>query len=158
MLNLRELFTAGIAFHKFSLNCFVCTDQCASGQQCMKVRKAIIPDWNVTRMKRKLIELWLCFEKLPQNQNYSTNFNDLGIIIILFRRQCFIWRNQNILYFRISIIKFENRAFRYFWDTLYSLRDEIAYPTNSSNKLEWFQRFNLNMHGICFPAYWTNTI
>ena len=53
LLNLRELFRASIAVHKFSL-CFVCTDQWASGQQCMEVRKAIIPDWNVTRMKRKL--------------------------------------------------------------------------------------------------------
>ena len=53
LLNLRELFRAGIAVHMFSL-CFVCTDQWVSGQQCMEVRKAIIPDWNVTRMKRKL--------------------------------------------------------------------------------------------------------
>ena len=44
--------TAGIAVHKFSL-CFVRTDQWASGEQCMEVRKAIIPAWNVTRMKRK---------------------------------------------------------------------------------------------------------
>ena len=33
---------------------FVCTDQWASGQHCMEVRKAIVPDWNVLRMKRKL--------------------------------------------------------------------------------------------------------
>ena len=52
-LNLRELFTAGIAVHKFSLR-FVRTDQWASVQQCMEVRKTIIPAWNVTRMKRKL--------------------------------------------------------------------------------------------------------
>ena len=52
-INLRELFTAGIAVHKLSL-CFVRTDQWASGQQYMEVRKAIIPAWNVTRMKRKL--------------------------------------------------------------------------------------------------------
>ena len=52
---LRKLFTEGTAVHKFSL-CFVRTDQWASGQQCMKVRKAIIPDsdWIVTRMKRKV--------------------------------------------------------------------------------------------------------
>ena len=42
LLNLRELFTAGIAVHKFSL-CFVRTDQWASVQQFMEVRKAIIP-------------------------------------------------------------------------------------------------------------------
>ena len=41
--NLHKLFTAGIAVHKFSL-CFVCNDQWASGQQCMEVRKAVIPD------------------------------------------------------------------------------------------------------------------
>ena len=52
-LNLRELFMVGIAVHKFSL-CFVRTDQWASGQQYTEVRKAIIPAWNVTRMKRKL--------------------------------------------------------------------------------------------------------
>ena len=52
-INLLELFTAGKAVHKFSL-CFVRTDQWASGQQCMEVRKAIIPAWNVTRMKRTL--------------------------------------------------------------------------------------------------------
>ena len=40
---MRELFTAGMAVNKFSL-CFVCTDQWTSGQQCMEVRKAIIPD------------------------------------------------------------------------------------------------------------------
>ena len=33
---------AGMAVHKFSL-CFVHTDQWASGQQCMEVRKAIVP-------------------------------------------------------------------------------------------------------------------
>ena len=43
LLHLRELFTAGIAVHTFSL-CFVCTDQWDSGQQCVEVRKAIIPD------------------------------------------------------------------------------------------------------------------
>ena len=42
-----------MAVHKFAL-CFVCTNQWASGQQCMEVTKAIIPKWNVTRMKRKL--------------------------------------------------------------------------------------------------------
>ena len=52
-IDLHEVFTASIAVHKFSL-CFVCMDQWASGQQCMEVRKAIIPDWKVTRMKRKL--------------------------------------------------------------------------------------------------------
>ena len=41
MLNVRELFTAGIAVHEFS-HCIVCTDQWVSGQQCMEVRKAII--------------------------------------------------------------------------------------------------------------------
>ena len=34
LFNLRELFTTGIAVHKFS-PCFVCTDQWASGQQCI---------------------------------------------------------------------------------------------------------------------------
>ena len=53
LLNLCELFTAGIAVHKFS-PCFICKNQWASGQQCMEVRKVIIPDWNVTRTKRKL--------------------------------------------------------------------------------------------------------
>ena len=53
LFNLRELFMMGLAVHKFFL-CFVRTDQWAPGQQCMEVRKAIIPDWNVTRMKRKL--------------------------------------------------------------------------------------------------------
>ena len=42
-----------MAVHTFSL-CFGSTDQWDSGQQCMEVRKAITPDWNVTRMKRKL--------------------------------------------------------------------------------------------------------
>ena len=51
---LCELFLARMAANKFSL-CFVCTYQWGSGQQCMEVRKAIILDWNVTRMKRKLI-------------------------------------------------------------------------------------------------------
>ena len=45
LLNLRVLFTTGIAVHKFSL-CLVCTDQWAFRQQCMEVRKAIIPDKN----------------------------------------------------------------------------------------------------------------
>ena len=53
LLDLRELFTAGIAVHKFSLY-FVCTDQWVSGQRCMEVRKAIIPDCNVMRMKNNL--------------------------------------------------------------------------------------------------------
>ena len=53
LFNLREIITTGIAIHNFFL-CFVCTDQWAPAQQCMEVRKAIIPDWNVSRMKRKL--------------------------------------------------------------------------------------------------------
>ena len=50
LFNLHELFTVGIAVHK-------------SGQQCMEVTKAIIPAWNVTRMKRNW--QWPCFEKWP---------------------------------------------------------------------------------------------
>ena len=53
LLKLRESTMYNIVVHKFSL-CFVRTDQWVSGQQCMEVRKAIIPPWNVTRMKRKL--------------------------------------------------------------------------------------------------------
>ena len=62
LLNLCKLFTVGMAVHKFSL-CFVRTDQWASGQQCMEVKKANIPDWNVMRMKRELT--MTIFEKLP---------------------------------------------------------------------------------------------
>ena len=61
-LNLRELFTTGIAVHKFFL-CFVRMDEWAPGQQCMEVRKAKIPDWNVTKMKGNW--QWRCFQKLP---------------------------------------------------------------------------------------------
>ena len=43
MLNLHELFTASMAVHKFFSLCFVCTDQWASGQQCMEVRKSHYP-------------------------------------------------------------------------------------------------------------------
>ena len=104
LLNLRELFTAGIAVHKFSI-CFVCTDQWASGQQCMEVRKAIISDWNVTRMKRKLT-----IRHDHRIKTVQPNINDLGII--LFRRQCLIWWNQNMLYFsNIKLTKIERSDF-----------------------------------------------
>ena len=86
-----------MAVNKFSL-CFVCTDQWASGQQCMEVRKAIIPDWNVTRMKRKLTMTTVLWNDHRFKTIYSTNFTDLGII--LFSRQCFIWWKK-MLYFQI---------------------------------------------------------
>ena len=45
---------------------------------------------------------------------HKTKKYDLGI---LFRRQCFIWWNQNMLYFWISNNIKQNQAFRFFWDT-----------------------------------------
>ena len=57
-----------IAVHKFFL-CFVHTDQWAPGQQCMEVRNAkIIPDWNVTRMKRKLTMTMFLEMTIESNQ------------------------------------------------------------------------------------------
>ena len=69
LLNLR------IAVYKFSL-CFVCTDQWASGQQCMEVRKAIALDRNVTRMNRKLTMnmFWLNDHRIKTTQPISMIF------------------------------------------------------------------------------------
>ena len=78
------------------------------GQQCMVVGEAaIIPDWNVTRMKRKLT-MTMFWEMTVESKLLKTNFNDLGII--LFRRQCFIWWNQNIFEYESN----EDQAFRFF--------------------------------------------
>ena len=53
LLNLRELFTAGMAVHKFSL-CFVCTDQWASGQQYNVSQKSDYPRLNGHENEDKL--------------------------------------------------------------------------------------------------------
>ena len=95
--SMRAICGGYMAVHKFSLY-FVCTDQWASRQQCMEVRKTIFPDWNVTRMKRKFI--MTMFWEMTIVSNYSTMFNNIGIVLI--GRQCFIWWNRNMLYFRIS--------------------------------------------------------
>ena len=51
-----------------------------------------------------------------------------------FRRQCFIWWNQNMLYIFFFIFEYksyESRAFRFCWDTRYSLPNVGSYsPIN----------------------------
>ena len=79
LLNLCELFTAGMAVHKFSL-CFVCTDQWVSGQQCMEVSKTIIPDSNITRMKRKSTT----FDYVLRNDHRIKTTQPISMILVSF--------------------------------------------------------------------------
>ena len=114
---MRELLTAGIAKHKFSL-CFGQQwwrgggggegEEKQQQQQWMEVRKAIIPDWNVTRMKRKLT-----MTVLRNDDKIKTLLNQFQWSwYILFRRQRFIWWRQNMLYFwNIKSTKIERSAF-----------------------------------------------
>ena len=44
------------------------------------------------------------------------------LVSFFYRRQCFIWWNQNMLYFRISRL---SRALRFFWDTRYKVDLEL---------------------------------
>ena len=85
----------GIAIHKLSL-CFVCTDHWASGQQCnfIEVRKAIIPDRNIARKKRK------------STVSFFSEDNVLSDEIKI----CYIFEYQSN----------EHRAFLFIWDTRYS--------------------------------------
>ena len=91
---MRELFTAGIAV--FVLFARI---NGLPGNNVWKSEKPLSLTRRVTRMKRKLT-MTMFWEMTRESNLYSTNFNDLGII--LFRRQCFIWcyifeyqRNQN---------------------------------------------------------------
>ena len=65
---------------------------------------------NSSRRFNKILK-WLWLKKWLYNQYYRTKSNDLGII--LFRRQCFIWWNQNMLYI-FEYQSNENRGFRFF--------------------------------------------
>ena len=109
---MRKLFTAGMAVHKFSL-CFVCTDQWASGQQCMdmEVRKAIIPAWKCHENEEKIDN----HDYVLRNYHRIKTTQTISMILVLFflsRRQCFIWWNQNMLIFQYQ--RNENEAFRFF--------------------------------------------
>ena len=118
----RIIYGGFIAVHKFSL-CFVCTDQWASGQQCMEVRKSIIPDWTITRTKGNW--KWLCFEKWPLNQNHSTN--SMILVHHSFQKTMFylmklIFENIAFLkyiFHQIKVTKIERSSF---WDTRYNMQ------------------------------------
>ena len=74
----------------------------------MEVRKAIIPDWNVTRMKRKL--KMTMFGEMTIESKQLNHFNDIGII--LFRRQCFIWwKSKYAIFFNIKVTKIKDSTF-----------------------------------------------
>ena len=79
-LNLRKLFTASTTVHKFSL-CFICTDQWASGQQCMEFWKAIIPGWNGTRILKEKRDI----DHILKNDHYRIKTTQpISLILVSF--------------------------------------------------------------------------
>ena len=124
LLNLCELFTAGMAVHKFSLG-FVCTDQWTSRQQCMEVRKAIIPDWNVTRMRRKLTMsmFWeMTIESKLLNQFQWSWYHSFQKTIF------YLMKSKYAICLNIKVTKIERSSF---WGTsgiAVVLRDKAFWP------------------------------
>ena len=130
-----QWFTAGMAVHNMFSLCFVCTDQWASGQQCMEVRKAIIPDWKVTRMKRKL--------KIKTTQPIS-------MILVLFFSENNVLSDEikKHLYFRIS--KQRKSTVPIFWDTRYSSITQYVYIHIAPSYVYYYNPFLLFFSCICY--------
>ena len=80
------------------------------GQQCMEVRKAIIPDWNVTRMKRKLTmtvfwEITIQLKLLSQFQwSWYYSFQ---------KTMFYLMKSKYAIFLNIKVTKIERSAF--FW-------------------------------------------
>ena len=81
------------------------------GNNVWKSEKPLSLTENVMKMNEDNFWKRPCFEKWPENQNYSSNFNALGLIFF-FRRSCFIWWNKRRYIFEYQ--SNENRAFRFF--------------------------------------------
>ena len=113
MLNVCELFTAGIAVHKFSL-CFVCKDQWTSGQQGMEVRKTIIPEWNVMRIKRKLT-MTVFWEMTIE----SKLLQPIPMILVSFLSEDNVLSEEIKICYIFEYQSYENQAFCFFLDTRY---------------------------------------
>ena len=120
LLNLCELFTAGIAVHKFSLY-FICKNQWASGQQCMEVRKVIIPDWNVTRTKRKLT-MTMFWEMTIE----SKTTQPITMILISFFSEDNVLSDEIKICYIFEYPSKENWAFQVFWDTRYKENNQCG--------------------------------
>ena len=78
LLNLRRLFTAGIAVHKFSL-CFVCKDQWPSRQQCMEVKKSHYPWLKCHKNEEKIDN-----DYVLRNDHRIKNTQPISMILVSF--------------------------------------------------------------------------
>ena len=112
-LNLRERFTAGIAVHIFCVFYLHARIKWFPGNNVWKSEKPLSP----TKMSREWRENGkITIEKWPQNLNYSTNFNDLGLILFEDNVLC---NEKNATFSNIKVTKIERSAF---WDTRYRSR------------------------------------
>ena len=107
LLNLPELLMAGIAVHKFSL-CFVCTDQWASGQQCMDIRKATIPAWKCHENEAKVDN-----DYILRNDHRIKTAQPISMILVSFVSEDNVLSNEIKTYYIVEYQSNENRAFAF---------------------------------------------
>ena len=144
----------GMAVHKFSF-CFAFTDQWASEQQCMEVRKAITHEWKVTKMKRKLRDYNL------RNYHRIKTTQPIAMILVSF------FSEDNVLSDEIKICFFkyksnENQAFLLFWDTRYRGKAPVSgqYPVSncSTSTHEYLFRVEYNHVTTLHTHYYSQCV
>ena len=113
LLNLLELFTAGIAVHKFSL-CFVCKDQWVSWQKFIEVRKTIIPDWKCHENEEKIEN-----DDVLRNDHKIKTTQPISMILVWFFSENNVSSDEMKICYIVEYQSNENRAFRFCLDTRY---------------------------------------